>query len=123
VRLNFPAPRVTRAPANTHGISAATTRKSVSKEDVAVSIEAISQHAQVRGLPAEMLEMLIDSLTIVPNHLDTGAAGRMVKLLLPRRKVTESVVVKVVAGLGWGKKKPPVSTQVRIPHKVTRLWC
>ncbi|RPB05832.1 Mis6-domain-containing protein [Choiromyces venosus 120613-1] len=90
---------------------AASIRNSLSKNRIAGVIDSISQHATVRGLTNDSLEALINVLTSSPCYLDQPSVGSIVKILFPRRKVSENVVVKVVGSLGQGQSKPSLATQ------------
>ncbi|PWW80391.1 Mis6-domain-containing protein [Tuber magnatum] len=90
---------------------AASIRNSLSKNRIAGVIDSISQHATVCGLANDSLEALIDVLATAPCYLDQTAVGSIVKILFPRGKVTENVVVKVVGSLGQGQSKPSLATQ------------
>lgn len=59
-------------------------------------------------------------LTTTPCYLDQSTIGNVVKILFPRRKVSEDVVVKIVGCFGKGQSKPSLATQVR-PHSTSRI--
>ncbi|KAG0135182.1 Mis6-domain-containing protein [Tuber indicum] len=90
---------------------AASIRNSHSKNRIASVIDSISQHATVCGLANDSLETLIDVLATSPCYLDQSSVGSIVKILFPRRKLSENVVVKVVGSLGQGQSKPSLATQ------------
>ena len=75
-------------------------------------IDSISQHATIRGLTNDSLEGLISVLATSPCYLDQPSVGSIVKILFPRGKVSENIVVKVVGSLGQGQSKPSHATQV-----------
>ena len=91
---------------------AASVRNSLSKPRIADVIDSISQHATVRGLTNDNLEGLVDILATSPCYLDQPSVGSIVKILFPRGKVSENIVVKVVGSLGQGQSKPSHATQV-----------
>ncbi|CUS11905.1 unnamed protein product [Tuber aestivum] len=90
---------------------AASIRNSLSKNRIAGVIGSISQHSTVCGLANDSLEALIDVLATSPCYLDQSSVGSIFKILFPRRKVSENVVVKVVGSLGQGQSKPSPATQ------------
>lgn len=100
-------------------ISAASSRKSVPKPEVADAVDQIAHHAAVRGLVPDVLETLVDVVTVTPCYLDQSIAGKVVKALVPRRKVADSVVIKVIACLGNGQRKPAPAIQVTIEKPCT----
>lgn len=68
--------------------------------------------------------MLIESLTCTPFHLDRALAGRIVaRALLPRRKVSEALVLRIVGALGSGPTKPPLAVQVPTAPPVLCAGC
>lgn len=101
-------------PARADLSTAATTKQSVPRDDISTAIESISPHASARGLPASTLELLLDALTLSPNHLDAASAGRIVKLLIPRQKVGEGAVLRVVQCLGAGRGRASLGVQEKL---------
>jgi len=59
-----------------------------------------------------VLEILVDTLTKTPCYLDQATSGRIIKALIPRRKVSEEAVLKIVGCLGTGPNKPSFVIQV-----------
>lgn len=55
----------------------------------------------------------MEVLTATPCYLDQSTVSNIVKILFPRRKVSEDIVVKVVGCFGQGQSKPSLATQVR----------
>jgi hypothetical protein len=84
----------------------------VPKAEFVAAVNGLSQHASIRGLAPEILDLLIDTLTKAPSFLDQSTSIRIIKALMPRRKVSEDSVLMVVACLGMGPNKPPLATQV-----------
>ena len=82
------------------------------KPEILAAIESLSTHATIRGLSEEVLDSLIEILTKTPCRLDQFVAARIVKALIPRRRVAEEVVLKVVGCLGVGTHKPQLGIQV-----------
>lgn len=93
-------------------IAASSSRKTVSKSDLVAAVDALSQYSSRRGLSPEVLEILIEALTKHPFHLDQGVSNRLIKTLIPRKKVSQEIVLKIVGCLGSGANKPPLGTQV-----------
>ncbi|TAQ85633.1 hypothetical protein B7494_g6042 [Chlorociboria aeruginascens] len=62
------------------------------------------------GLPGASLDQLIDIVTL-PNALDQGSRGRLIKHLYPVSSVSDKAVIKVVGALGHGQAKPPYAAQ------------
>ena len=92
---------------------AASARTAVPRPEVAAAVDGLARYASVRGLAPDVLAVLIESLTCTPFHLDRTLAGRIVaRTLLPRRKVSEALVLRIVAALGSGPAKPPLPVQV-----------
>ncbi|KAF8248769.1 Mis6-domain-containing protein [Wilcoxina mikolae CBS 423.85] len=90
---------------------AASARNAVPKQEVVAAIDGLSQYSSVRGLSKEVLEILIDTLTKAPCHFDQGTSGRIIKALIPRGKVSQEAVLKIVGCLGSGPNKPSFSIQ------------
>ncbi|CCX06676.1 Similar to Centromere protein I; acc. no. Q8AYS7 [Pyronema omphalodes CBS 100304] len=90
---------------------AAETRNAVSKSKVSEAIDGLTQFATIRGLRPEILQSLVDTLTKTPCYLDQSQCGRIIKALIPRRKVSEEIVVRVVGCLGNGVHRPGAGVQ------------
>ncbi|KAL7276680.1 hypothetical protein RUND412_000340 [Rhizina undulata] len=90
---------------------AASERNSVVRSEIANAVHSISQHASVRGLAKGALEALVDKLTTAPCYLDQSTVAGIVKILLPRGKVSDNAVVKIIGCFGQGQTKPPIATQ------------
>ncbi|KAL0637894.1 hypothetical protein Q9L58_003116 [Maublancomyces gigas] len=90
---------------------AAQTRNSLSKVDIADVIDKLSQSASVRGLANDTLAALVGILATTPCYLDQSAVRNVVKILFPRGKVSEDVVVKIVGCFGKGQRKASLETQ------------
>jgi centromere protein I len=70
----------------------------------------VSVKAYGNGLPPDLLESLIDLITL-PNHLDQASLGSIIRNLYPAGKVNDECVIKVVGCLGHGRTKPSFSAQ------------
>lgn len=62
----------------------------------------------------------MDILATTPCYLDQSTIANIVKILFPRGKVPEYVVVKIVGCFGKGQSKPSLAAQVR-PHSTLRI--
>jgi len=91
---------------------AAADRKAVRKDDVVAAVSGLDQYASIRGLTSEALELLVDTLTKKPCHLDQTTTGCVIRLLVPRRKVSNEIVLLVVGCLGLGANRPQPVLQV-----------
>ncbi|KAA8895854.1 Mis6-domain-containing protein [Sphaerosporella brunnea] len=91
--------------------AAASERKAVPEGQFVRAINGLSQHAKIRGLAPDVLDTLIDALTKAPSFLNQTASARIVKALIPRRKVSEENVLTIVGCLGIGVNKPSLATQ------------
>lgn len=76
-------------------------------------MDRLCSRAYGEGLSNASLEKLIDILTL-PNELDQGSVGNLIKHLYPASKVPDTVVVKVVGALGHGKAKPSYAAQAAL---------
>lgn len=65
------------------------------------------------GLPNALLSTLTDLVTL-PNELDQGSRGNLIKNLYPTSKIKDSIAIKVVASLGHGRAKPSFPTQAAL---------
>lgn len=83
-------------------------------------IDKLSQYASVRGLANDTLGALVGILATTPCYLDQSAIRNVVKILFPRGKVSEDVVVKIVGCFGKGQRKASPETQVR-PRSTFRI--
>ncbi|QSZ35832.1 hypothetical protein DSL72_006954 [Monilinia vaccinii-corymbosi] len=80
---------------------------------VSSHVDRLCLRAYGEGLSNASLERLIDIITL-PNELDQGSIGSLVKHLYPRSKVPDAVVIKVVASLGHGAAKPSYTVQAAL---------
>ncbi|KAF7957407.1 hypothetical protein EAE96_002992 [Botrytis aclada] len=80
---------------------------------VSSHVDRLCSNAYGVGLSDASLEKLIDILTL-PNKLDQGSIGNLIKHLYPASKVPDAVVIKVVGALGHGKAKPSYAAQAAL---------
>lgn len=76
-------------------------------------IEEVCSKAYEDGLLVADLNRIVDIVTL-PNELDQGSLGNLIRNLYPVSKVPDSVVLKVVGSLGNGRFKPSYSTQAAL---------
>ncbi|KAM0138696.1 hypothetical protein ACHAP3_003560 [Botrytis cinerea] len=80
---------------------------------VSSHVDRLCSRAYEEGLSNASLEKLVDILTL-PNELDQGSIGNLIKHLYPASKVPDAVVIKVVGALGHGKAKPSYAAQAAL---------
>jgi centromere protein I len=73
----------------------------------------VCSRAYDEGLSDASLEKLVDIITL-PNELDQGSIGNLIKNLYPVGKVTDSIVIKVIGCLGHGEAKPSYASQAAL---------
>lgn len=73
-------------------------------------VDKVCARAYEDGLLTEELHKLLDIVTL-PNELDQGSLGSLIRNLYPVSKVPDSAVVKVIGCLGNGRFKPSYTTQ------------
>ncbi|ESZ92293.1 Mis6 domain-containing protein [Sclerotinia borealis F-4128] len=76
-------------------------------------VERLCSRAYEEGLSNASLEKLIDIITL-PNELDQGSIGSLIRHLYPTSKVTGAIVIKVVGSLGHGQAKPSYAAQAAL---------
>jgi hypothetical protein len=98
-------------PLHTHANPAATTTR-VDKQILSNAVATVTAHAESRGLDTSEIDRLVSVLVVVPQRLDRGNVGQLVRGLVPRGKVAEDTAVKVIACVGLGRERAPLQTQV-----------
>ncbi|TGZ84040.1 Mis6-domain-containing protein [Ascodesmis nigricans] len=93
---------------------AATVRKSIAKAEVENAVDRITQNAEIRGLLPDVLEILVDTVTTMPCYIDQPSATRIIKGLIPRKKVQDTIAIKIIGCLGNGPRKPSSAIQVAL---------
>lgn len=73
-------------------------------------MDKVCAKAYEDGLLVGELNKLIDIVTL-PNELDQGSLGSLIRNLYPVSKVPDSTVVKVIGSLGHGRFKPSYASQ------------
>ncbi|CZR60000.1 related to Mis6 domain protein [Phialocephala subalpina] len=73
-------------------------------------VDNVCAKAYEDGLLVGELNKLIDILTL-PNELDQGSLGNLIRNLYPVSKVPDSTVAKVIGSLGHGRFKSSYATQ------------
>lgn len=94
-------------------LTSCTAAKTPSKQrSVKISgvIDKLCLHAYEFGLSSASLSKLVDIITL-PNELDQASLGALIRNFYPAGKVTDSIVINVVASLGHGKAKPNFAVQ------------
>ncbi|KAI9832492.1 MAG: hypothetical protein M1819_004281 [Sarea resinae] len=81
--------------------------------EYASAVNVVCGHAYEYGLPADVLDILIETITR-PNGLNQSANTGIIKSLYPAGKVSSDVVFRVVGCLGPGQSKPSPSTQASL---------
>ncbi|PQE16553.1 Mis6 domain-containing protein [Rutstroemia sp. NJR-2017a BBW] len=76
-------------------------------------VDKLCSRAYDEGLSDASLDKLVDIITL-PNELDQGSIGKLIKNLYPVDKVTDSIVIKVIGCLGHGKAKPSYASQAAL---------
>ncbi|KAI9646770.1 hypothetical protein NHQ30_004769 [Ciborinia camelliae] len=76
-------------------------------------IYRLCSRAYGEGLSNASLEKLIDIITL-PNELDQGSIGSLIRNLYPASKVPDAIVIKVVGSLGHGQAKPAYAAQAAL---------
>ncbi|KAH8600869.1 Mis6 domain-containing protein [Bisporella sp. PMI_857] len=92
---------------------AAITPANQRKIKITSTLEQVCANAYQNGLQHAYLERLINIITL-PNTLNQGEIGNLIKNLYPTSKIADAVVIKVVASLGHGREKPSYSTQAAL---------
>ncbi|KAK9323370.1 centromere protein I [Lipomyces orientalis] len=85
----------------------------ISKSTASDHLSMITIHVYDYGLSREDLSKAIDILT-QPSSLRTSQALQLIKLLYPREKVDDDVVIRVVGCLGVGQRKADQPVQVNL---------
>ncbi|GAO48660.1 Mis6-domain-containing protein [Saitoella complicata NRRL Y-17804] len=86
-------------------------RVKVDKVVVVDALNVIGPHAVRNGLTDEMMSRLVEVIANPNSALDSGTASLLVKALLPRNRVPESIVLKIVGCLGRGDGRAPFTAQ------------
>ncbi|PQE30791.1 Mis6 domain-containing protein [Rutstroemia sp. NJR-2017a WRK4] len=76
-------------------------------------VDKLCSRAYDEGLSDASLDKLVDIITL-PNELDQGSIGKLIKNLYPVDKVTDSIVIKVIGCLGHGQAKPSYASQAAL---------
>lgn len=80
---------------------------------VSSHVDRLCSRAYEEGLSNASLEKLIDIITL-PNELDQGSIGTLIKNLYPTGKVSDAIIIKVVGSLGHGSAKPAYAAQAAL---------
>ncbi|KAM3071937.1 hypothetical protein ACMFMG_008403 [Clarireedia jacksonii] len=80
---------------------------------ISTQIDKVCSRAYDEGLSDASLDKLVDIITL-PNELDQGSIGKLIKNLYPVDKVTDSIVIKVIGSLGHGEAKPSYASQAAL---------
>lgn len=94
-------------------IIAAKTPAKQRKIKISGVVDKLCLHAYELGLSSSPLGTLVDIITL-PNELDQASLGSLIRNLYPAGKVSDDIVVKVVASLGHGKAKPNFNVQAAL---------
>jgi centromere protein I len=86
------------------------TRQTRERVEMLILTTAAKKPAYEDGLSTECLGLLVDIITL-PNELDQGSLGSLIRNLFPARKVPDVVVIRVVGSLGQGRAKPSYTAQ------------
>ncbi|KAE8447373.1 hypothetical protein EG329_010787 [Mollisiaceae sp. DMI_Dod_QoI] len=73
-------------------------------------IDILCSKAYEDGLVVGELDKLVDIVTL-PNQLDQGSLGNLIRHLYPVSKVPDSIAAKVIGSLGHGRFKPSYTAQ------------
>jgi len=94
-------------------ITAAKTPAKQRTVKISSTVDRVCTEAYQTGLQTYSLDRLIDVITL-PNEVDQGSLGNLIKNLYPAGKVLDTIVLKVVGSLGHGRAKPTYSTQAAL---------
>ncbi|PMD43361.1 Mis6 domain protein [Hyaloscypha variabilis F] len=90
--------------------NAATIPAKLRGSKVSSLIDTIALGAYEHGFTNASLDRLVDIITR-PNRLDQASLGALIRNLYPASKVPDTVVIKIIGGLGHGRSKPSYSIQ------------
>lgn len=74
-------------------------------------MDKIYAHATSRGLSDECFDRLVDIVTH-SSHIDTSKNTVLIKSLIPRSKINDRSLIRIVNALGEGQSKANHPTQV-----------
>lgn len=84
-------------------------------------VDSLCARAYGEGLSNASLERLIDIITL-PNELDQGSIGSLIKHLYPTSKVPDAIIIKVVGSLGHGEAKPSYVAQAALLKWIVLIY-
>ncbi|BFZ62411.1 hypothetical protein YB2330_003505 [Saitoella coloradoensis] len=87
------------------------TRVKLDKVVVVEALNVIGPHAVRNGLTDDSMSRLVDVIANPNSTLDTGTASLLIKALLPRNRVQDSIVLKIVGSLGRGDGRGQFTAQ------------
>ncbi|KAK9455128.1 Mis6-domain-containing protein [Dipodascopsis uninucleata] len=93
----------------------------ISKSDAADSLSLITVHIYEYGLSARDLELAIELLTR-PAHIHTSQKLQLLKMLFPRDKVADDIVLRISGCLGVGKGKADMAVQVQLLRWIVLMY-
>ncbi|KAI9802840.1 MAG: hypothetical protein M1833_001439 [Piccolia ochrophora] len=83
------------------------------RKQIKSSVDEVCRYAFENGLSPEALDRLIDVVT-QSHTLDQASVGELIRNFYPLEKVSSDVVIRVVAGLGQGDRKPSLPAQAAL---------